>query len=262
MSEDHDALPNEPCPHCAERGKIELGFEFTMAFQPIVDVEGQTIYAHEALVRGVNGEGAGHVLSQLTDENMYGFDQAARIKAIELAAEKGLKDRNAERLSINFLPNAVYKPETCIRRTLAAARRTGFPLDRLIFEVTEGEEIKDRAHLRDILNEYKKQGFATALDDFGAGHSGLNVLADLQPDIIKLDMALTRGIDADTARQSIVRGIAGVCQSLNIIMVAEGIETEGEKKALQDQGINLMQGYYFARPCFEDLIQAADLSGF
>jgi len=230
-----------------------VGFDFTMAFQPIVDVESGRPWAHEALVRGRNGQGAGWVLGQVTDDNRYAFDQACRVKAIELASGLGLRDA---RLSINFLPNAVYKAETCIRATLEAAARTGFPPDRIIFEVTENERVVDHAHLLSIVAEYKRQGFLTAIDDFGAGYSGLNLLAEFQPDIIKLDMELTRHIDRDRTRRSIVGAILTVCRDLGITPVAEGVETPAEARTLRDLGITLMQGYLFAKPALEALLDA------
>jgi EAL domain-containing protein (putative c-di-GMP-specific phosphodiesterase class I) len=98
-----------------------------MAFQPIVDVTQRQVVYYEALVRGINGESAFSILSQVTDELMYRFDQACRVKAIELASELGM----TERLSINFLPNAVYEPEACIQSTLETSRRVGWPTERL-----------------------------------------------------------------------------------------------------------------------------------
>ena len=219
-----------------------------MAFHPIVDMARGEIFAHEALVRGTDGASASAILARVTDKTRYRFDQACRVKAIELAARL-----QPPRLSINFLPNAVYRPETCIRTTLEAARTYGFPAERIIFEITEGERIDDKAHLVGIIREYRRLGFATAIDDFGAGHSGLNLLAEFQPDYIKLDMALTRGIDSDTVRRAIVQGILGVCLQLGIQVVAEGIETTEELQVLRGLGIRYFQGFWFARPGFESL---------
>jgi EAL domain-containing protein (putative c-di-GMP-specific phosphodiesterase class I) len=224
-----------------------LDFRFSYAYQPIVDVSQRTVFAHEALVRGPKGEGAHTVLSRLDDTNRYRFDQACRVKAIKGAALLGLR----ERLSINFLPNAIYKPEVCIRTTLEAARVHQFPVERIIFEATEGEVISDGKRLAHILREYKRTGFMTAIDDFGAGYAGLNLLADFQPDIIKLDMALVRGVDASHPRQAIIRGILRMCAELDIRVLAEGIETPAERDFLIDEGVNLMQGYLFCRPAFE-----------
>lgn len=226
-----------------------LDFSISMAFQPIVDVVAGQVYAHEALVRGMAGEGAGQVLSRVTDENLYGFDQACRTKALEWAGRLGMRSH----LSINFMPNAVYQPETCIRATLAAARRVGFPLERIIFEVTEQERISDMAHLLRILTAYREMGFQTAIDDFGAGYAGLNLLADFQPDLIKLDMHLIRGIDRDSVRQVLVEHTLGICHRLGIAVIAEGVETLEEYRALREMGVSLQQGYLFARPAFQAL---------
>lgn len=240
---------------CAECRNLEgLGFDFTMAFQPIFNVKTRTAYAYEALVRGVNGESAASILSKVDDSNRYRFDQACRVKAIELATSLGLLDQPHCKLSINFLPNAVYRAETCIRATLEAARLFGFPLDRLMFEVTEGERVDDPDHLKSIFEAYERHGFTTAIDDFGSGYSGLNFLAMFQPHVLKIDMALTRGIDSDPVRKAIVEGIVLVANRLNIEVIAEGIETPQEYAALVETGISLMQGYLLARPAIGALV--------
>lgn len=235
------------CVGCRNRHPLDI--DFTMAFQPIVDIDSRQIFGYEALVRGTQQQSAAEILGRVTEENLYAFDQTCRVKAIDLAADLKLQGM----LSINFLPNAVYKPETCIRATLEAATERGFPLDRIMFEVTESEQVQDHAHLKRIFTAYKRTGFTTAIDDFGAGHSGLNLLADFQPDIIKLDMALTRGIDGDRIRRAIVAGIVRVCEELSIRVIAEGVETRGEMDTLRGEGINLIQGYLFARPGFQAL---------
>lgn len=243
--ESSDLLEESGCPGC--RAPFEEAI--TMAFQPIVDVVDGSVFAYEALVRGADGSGAGAVLSRVTPENRFAFDQLCRRTAVEHAARLGVESR----VSINFLPNAVYQPSLCLGTTLAAARRHAFPIERIMFEVTEGERIEDRPHLVGILNEYKRQGFITAIDDFGAGHSGLNLLAEFQPDVIKLDMELIRGLDHDRARQAIVASVVRMARELDIELIAEGIETEGEFRRLQEMGVRLMQGYLLARPGFETL---------
>lgn len=236
-----------PCKACIDRAP--LGIEFSMAFQPIVNVETQQVFAYEALVRGLDGGGAAQVLDQVDRDNRYMFDQACRVKAVGLAAGLGIDSH----VSINFLPNAVYEPATCIRATLEAARQFNYPLERLIFEITENERVVDQAHLKRIVHEYRRHGFKTAIDDFGAGYSGLNMLADLRPDIIKLDMALIRDIDSDPTRQAVVIGIVGMCRALGILVIAEGVETADEYAQLRELGISHFQGYLFARPAFEHL---------
>lgn len=227
----------------------------SMAFQPILRQQAggaPSVFAYEALVRGKAGEGAGGILAQVSEDNRYAFDQTCRVTAIELAARLGLPATGAL-LSINFLPNAVYEPHACIRATLAAARRTAFPTDALMFELTEQELMRDPGHLLNILHSYREMGFRTAIDDFGAGYSGLTLLAEFQPDFIKIDMALVRGIDADRTRAVILRHTLAMCRELGIDVVAEGVETAAEHQALLALGVTLFQGYHFARPEFEAL---------
>lgn len=237
------------CKDCRD-GK---GFDvpFSMAFQPIVNTATGSVFAYEALVRGPAGEGAGWVLGQVIDDNRYAFDQQCRVKAIELAARL-FDPKDDAKLSINFMPNAVYEPRACIRLTLATAMKTGFPLNRIIFEFTENEEM-DTQHLLNILRSYRDIGFMTAIDDFGAGHAGLNLLTNFQPDIVKLDMELIRGIDRDRVRRAVVRHTLALLQDLSITAICEGVETRDEMKALEDLGVQLIQGYALARPLFEGL---------
>ena len=227
-------------------------FPFTMAFQPIVDVERGEVFAYEALVRGTEGQGAGSILSQVTETNRYAFDQGCRVKAIELAAELGLAKTGA-RLSINFMPGAVYSPAACIQLTLKTARQYDFPLDRLMFEITEAEQVRDRQHMRNIVTEYRRLGFMLALDDFGAGYCGMALLADIPTDVIKLDMELTRNLAERPAALAIVRAMVGLAKTLGCEIIAEGVETVEEYAAIRGCGIRLMQGYLLAKPGFEEL---------
>ena len=236
------------CNACSEG--IKQPFPFTMAFQPIVRISDKTVFAYEALVRGLGGEGAATILSRVTRRNRYAFDQSCRRTAVDLAVKLGIRAIGAK-LSINFIPGAMYEPENCVRATLAAAQRADLPLDRLIFEVTEGEEVLAPLHLKKIFEVYRSHGFTPAIDDFGAGYAGLNMLAEFQPGIIKLDRQLISGIDASWPKQSILRGVLGVCMDLKIIPIAEGVETELEYKTLRALGVDLFQGYLFARPGFE-----------
>jgi EAL domain-containing protein (putative c-di-GMP-specific phosphodiesterase class I) len=238
------------CPGC--RDGAALDFHISMAFQPIVDLTTGRPWAYEALVRGSDGAPAASVLGQVTDENRYAFDQRCRVAAIDRAVAAGIIESGAL-LSINFLPNAVYSPAACIQLTLRTAKQTGLPLDRLMFEFTESERMDDPEHVRNIVDSYRAMGFTTAIDDFGAGHAGLSLLARFQPDVIKLDMDLLRGIDSSTPRRLIVEAVVGLCARFGIRLVAEGIETRAELDAVRSLGIELVQGYLLAKPAFERL---------
>ncbi|MGU3494193.1 EAL domain-containing protein [Xanthobacteraceae bacterium A53D] len=223
-----------------------------MAFQPILDLRVRRPWAYEALVRGPDGEPASDVFTKVTPENLYSFDQKCRVAAIKAAVAAGILETDAS-LSINFLPNAVYSAKACIRLTLATAEQCGLPLERLIFEFTEHEEMGDPAHVMSIVDTYREMGFRTALDDFGAGHANLNLLSNFRTDIIKLDMALVRGIDSDRTRQHIVSAMVRLSQDLDRGLVAEGVESRGELETIRALGIDLVQGYFIARPAFERL---------
>jgi EAL domain-containing protein (putative c-di-GMP-specific phosphodiesterase class I) len=228
-----------------------------MAFQPILDVQIGRVWGYEALVRGTSGESAYSVLSQVTEDALYKFDQACRVKAIGLAGQLFPTDEDT-RLSINFMPNAVYEPAACIRASLAAAREAGFPHRRIMFEFTENEKL-DVQHVKRIISEYKRLGFITALDDFGAGYAGLGLLAEFQPDMIKLDMHLIRDLDQSAAKQAILAGVASIARQLDITLIAEGVETREELAIISACGIKLVQGYLFAKPAFECLPTVAGM---
>ena len=228
---------------------------FSMAFQPIVCTGAGTVFAYEALVRGENGEGAMSVLRHLTAENRYAFDQDSRAVAIYLAARLGLtSERETALLSINFLPNAVGDPAVSIQSALKAAEAVGLPPNRILFEFTEHEPI-DPGHLQAILRAYRAMGFRTAIDDFGAGYSGLGLLSQFQPDVVKLDMSLIRCIDIDRVKRTIVTHLVRMAGDLGVAVVAEGVETPCEYELLSEMGVELFQGYLFAKPGFETLPQ-------
>ena len=230
---------------------------FAIAFQPIVDLRRNGIFAQEALLRGSSGEPAEPVLAATGAASSSAFDQVCRLRVLETAARLRLPDA----ISINFAPNAVPEPRNWLQTTISAARALGIALDRLIFEMTEAEQVRDVRTLARIVAEFRRFGLRTAIDDFGAGFAGLSLLADVQPDILKIDMGLVRGIHDDTARYRIVEGIRRTADNLGILVIAEGVETAEERDALLDLGITLQQGFLFARPVFEGWVGDGALGG-
>lgn len=221
-----------------------IGPDFTIAFQPIVDLEQREVFAHEALVRGVHGEGAFAILGSVDPRHRFAFHEACRVKSIEMASMLGMQSR----LSLNVMPNDIARPAECFRSAIRTAERVRFPVDRLMFEITEGEQVKDLPELAATFQTFERFGFTSAIDDFGAAYAGFGLLAAFQPDIVKIDMSLVRNIHLNAVRTTIVKGFVAMCDELRIKVIAEGVETRQELKALRSLGVRLFQGYLFARP--------------
>ncbi len=228
-----------------------------MAFQPIFDMASGSVFAQEALVRGKDGRSAGQIFEHVTEQNRYRFDQLCRSTAIEVASTAGLTGA----LSINFMPNAVYEPYNCIQHTLWTAEKFDLDVTNIIFEFTENEFLRDVPHLKNIVDTYQALNFRTAIDDFGSGFSGVSLLADIVPDIVKLDRHLVTGIDRDVVRQKIVRHIKAMTDDLGIVFVAEGVENLREFEQLREMGVSLMQGNHLAKAQVE-CIQLRPEGGF
>jgi len=225
------------------QSEVDISLSFATAFQPIVDLEQCRIFAYEALVRDQNGESVGHFFEILENDERYQFDHMCRLQAIKDAVRLNLDTK----LSLNFLPNSVGMANCSLERTLAFARRVGFPTEQLIFEISEKEGHKDLDFFSAYIDSFAKH-VRMAIDDFGQGYSGLALLAGVQPHMVKLDMALVRGIHQDKKRQAILQAIVDLGRRLDIDVIAEGVESRDEVQALLSLGITLMQGFYFAMP--------------
>ncbi len=227
----------------------EIGFDFSFAFQPIVNATNREIISFEALVRGPHGEPSASVFAQVPQREFNKFDEICRRKAIYLASQ--LKIPNL--LSLNLSARGLYEVDLNITATFQASIDSGIPVENIIFEVLETESLTDQRNLLQYLRLIQDFGFKTAIDDFGAGYSGLKLLVKYQPTYIKLDRHLIGNIHQDSVKQVIFSGISQICKRLSIEVVAEGVETASEYHWLSDAGVRMFQGYYFARPAFEAL---------
>lgn len=222
---------------------------FSFAFQPIVNVRLGQVVSFEALVRGVDNEPAWKVLQQVSNKDIHRFDEELRVKAIHLAAKLGVGCN----LNLNLLPEGLELSDSAIASAVETAQQHNISPRRITIEVTEAEIIHDYKRFVNTIDAYRGLGVQFSIDDFGAGYSGLNLLAEFQPDNIKLDMLLVRGVDAHGPRQAVIRGIICTCTDLGIEILAEGVETLEEYYWFRDEGIELFQGYLFAKPGFEHL---------
>lgn len=234
--------------------KGEIGFDFSFAFQPIVNASNREIVSFEALVRGPHGEPSATVFAQVPQFEFPRFDEICRRKAIYLASR--LKIPNL--LSLNLSARGLYEVDLNITATFQASIESGIPVEKIIFEVLETDNLTDQRNLLQYLQLIQDFGFKTAIDDFGAGYSGLKLLVKYQPTYIKLDRHLIGNIHQDTVKQVVFSGICQICNQLSIEIVAEGVESAGEYRWLSNAGVSMFQGYYFARPAFEALPDVAN----
>ena len=231
-------------------GDVLRDERLTSFFQPVFHTNGQGLFGYEALMRGVSSDGeliSAYALlnAARTSNALFALDQRARSTSIRTAKEVGLTD---EKLLINFLPTVIYDPAVCLGTTLKAMRETGLKASQIVFEVVETEHVADADFLRNVLKYYRDLGFEVALDDLGAGHSSLLLLADLHPNFAKLVMRLVSAAVQSRLTGRLVESICNVARSEGIRIIAEGIETEEVYRYCQDKGIDLVQGYYLGRP--------------
>ncbi|TVQ13649.1 MAG: EAL domain-containing protein [Leptolyngbya sp. DLM2.Bin27] len=223
---------------------------FTSHFQPIVSVQDTSqIYGYESLLRGVDCEGnvvmPRAMFAQAAEAGlMPQLDRAARLSAIAQASQHHI----TQRIFLNFTPTALYDPASCLRSTVAAIDQAGIDHGQVVFEVVESDNPQELDHLKAVLRYYREAGFAVALDDLGSGYSSLNLLHQLRPDFIKLDMELIRNVHQDQYKALITEKLLEIAQQLNIQTVAEGIECVGELNWLQQRGADFAQGYLIAKP--------------
>ena len=224
----------------------------TAHFQPIIDMKTNKIFAYEALTRGVLPNGDlmyTDILFKKSQRNDTNFvlDRMCRETALKTTAVKKIDAK----VFINFIPTSIYDPEFCLASTVKWAKQLEFDPKNIVFEVVETQNVKDKEHLKTILNYYRKEGFLIALDDVGEGYSSLNMIIDIKPDIIKVDRNIIENIDTDTMKQSIYKALRTICIDNGIKILAEGVETPYELEMVKEIGVDYAQGYYFARPSAE-----------
>lgn len=223
-------------------------------FQPIMSVKDRDIFAYECLSRGIKEDGSlmgSNILFKTAAKNdlLYYLDREAR----ETALTNALVNKIDKKIFINFVPNAIYNPDTSLRDTVEWAEKLGLRKDNLVFEIIETEKIFDVKYLSDTLNSYREQGIQIALDDIGSGYSSLNLLSELQPDYIKVDMQIVRGIDTHSFKQSILKSLAYLAKQSEIKILAEGVETREELDYCISQGVDYVQGFFFSKPTLKPI---------
>ncbi len=213
-----------------------------MAYQPIISWSRQQLYGFEALVR--TGETA------FPHPGVF-LAAAERLKTLD-ALGRTIRSRVAKTLADNPAAATAFvnlHAHDLFDESLYSADSplTAFAT-RVVLEITERSSLDQVDDVRERVVRLRKLGFKIAIDDLGAGYAGLTTIAQLEPDIVKLDMSLVRGIEVERTKRKLINSILGVCRDLGIQVVAEGIETPAERDALLDLGCDLLQGYLFGRP--------------
>jgi len=213
-----------------------------MAYQPIVCWPERSVFGYEALLR------SGDPTLKNPGEFLEVAERLGRLHDLGRAIRRRVAMDAAEApdeptLFVNLHASDLNDDELYLTQSSLA------PIaQRVVLEVTERVSLDDVKSPRARIQKLREMGFRIAVDDLGAGYAGLTSFTQLEPEIAKLDMALVRGIDADPRRQRIVLSMKRLCDELDISVVAEGVETVGERDALAELGCNLLQGYLFAKP--------------
>ena len=222
--------------------------EISTVFQPIVSLRDGSVYGYEALSRGpANTEMESPDMlfkyAQIYDK-VWDLDLLCREKAIE--AQYGMNTKT--KLFLNVNPNIMHDIKFKQGFTKEYLSQYEMSPENIIFEITEREAINNNSGFMKAIRNYKNQNYEIAIDDAGAGYSGLNLISDINPHYIKLDMNLIRNIDKDLTKYSLVKSLADFAALTNTHLIAEGIETESELLKLIDIGVQYGQGFYFKKP--------------
>ncbi|MCL2189638.1 MAG: GGDEF domain-containing protein [Defluviitaleaceae bacterium] len=217
-------------------------------YQPIVSLRDGKTYGYEALSR-INDirfdMNIGHLFRAADKAHRaWELEKLCRIKALE-----GCHHLDKEKkLFLNVNPNIIHDDEFKNGFTRSHLEKYQLNIDNIVFEITERTSIVDNLTFIRSINNYKKQNYLIAIDDVGAGYSGLNVISDVKPNLIKLDMALVRDIDKDEIKYLLCKSLVDFGGSAGIQLIAEGIETEEELETLIKLGVDFGQGYFLGIP--------------
>ena len=215
---------------------------FRLVYQPIVDVHDFQVYAYEALVRCDEEQLSNpHILLNIAEQSGRIEALSRLLRNMALEAVPHMPD---ERLMfINVHPLAFEDPELSAEFPLIAAHA-----NRVVFEITERAAIADYVQFRSRVERLREGGAHIAVDDLGAGYTALSSVAEVNPDFIKFDMTLIRGIDESPVRQNLLRNMVAFAVEANVKVIAEGVETEEELATVIELGCNYVQGFLLARP--------------
>jgi EAL domain-containing protein (putative c-di-GMP-specific phosphodiesterase class I) len=231
----------------ADRAGLEASFErvlasFGMVFQPIVSLSKKTVLGYEALLRSNEPS-----LPQPADvleaaERLHATRRLGRAVRAFVAERRTVMSQDWL-LFVNVHPNDLLDPELVMADSPLAGMASC-----VVLEITERAPLSELDHLRQRCSKLRQMGFRIAVDDLGAGYAGLTSFAVLSPDVVKVDMSLVRGVESSAVKRRLVGSVLSLCREMNMLLVAEGVETTAERDTLSELGCDLFQGFLFARP--------------
>ncbi len=250
-----DRFEIESLPDFAAKARSEWlldilrGGRLRSVFQPIVScADPSDLHGHECLMRAeVDGSpvSPGLMLDLAAGAGLlFQLDLAARRSAVVSASKYLLPAK----IFINFTPNAIYSPHSCLNSTVRMVDELRLDRSQIVFEIIESERLPEMAHVKRIVGYYRDNGFGVALDDVGAGYSSLSALLELRPDYVKIDRALIDCVDLEPGKALVARKLLETAQELGLRTVAEGVERAEEWEWARAHGADFVQGYLFARP--------------
>jgi diguanylate cyclase (GGDEF)-like protein len=243
--------------------RIITGNALTTVFQPVYNRESGSVLGYEALtrLRGQNpfGEIRELFLKALQTGCICALDCACLSETLKTANSYSLAER-PELLFVNTCPETLMNNTLFFETCDSLVDAFHFPREQIVLEITEESMISNYAFFRQSLEMYRRLGYKIAIDDFGAGYGGLKMLSTIEPDFVKIDRHFIANIDRATIKYNLVDAIATACHRIGIAVVAEGIEREEELAALQNTGIQYLQGYLLGSPAAEMNAGPASLS--
>jgi len=212
-----------------------------MAYQPIVRYSTRTTFGYEGLLRSTDATFPGPAAIIACAERLERLDEVGRLVRRQVA--ETIRRSGIDHVFVNVHPkdlldDELFHPDAPLSRIAP----------RVVLEITERAALDDIKDVHDRVQRLRALGYRIAVDDIGAGYAALTSVANLQPEVMKIDIALVRNIDTDPVKKKLVRAMVTLCQDMQVAVIAEGIETEAERDTINSLGCDLLQGYLFGRP--------------
>lgn len=217
-------------------------------FQPIVNISGADIYAHEALIRGPVESKLHSPIALFNAAEMAGLKFDMEYAARDVILQEYAKSAQSGRLFVNVSPECLSLQNPALEFSLNQLQRFGLSASQIVIEITEGSSIRDYSQLCDVVTKYRKLGFGIALDDLGEGYSSLRLWSEISPDFVKIDKHFIANIQNDPIKMEFVRAIQKIASESGALTIAEGVESREELAVVKDLKIDFVQGYLLGRP--------------